>query len=170
MPLGRSTVFYYLRINFSMQLQFSFFFEFFFAYADTVSNFSELFIYAATVFFFPELILHKYSVEGYSMEQKPTRTCSKKTHRQRHGSLVVHTQLSSSSKFSQVSTREMCTPGWVKEPRIPVSDGNPGSRQSPPLVFLRYFRVLTTGRERRRPWARPPVLSPVLRQASHSPF
>ena len=24
-PLGRSTVFYYLRINFSMQLQFSFF-------------------------------------------------------------------------------------------------------------------------------------------------
>ena len=46
-----------------MQLQF--FFEFFFAYAVTVSNFSELFIYAATVFFCPELILHKYSVEGY---------------------------------------------------------------------------------------------------------
>ena len=46
-----------------MQLQF--FFEFFFAYAVTVSKFSELFIYAATVFFFPELILHKFSVEGY---------------------------------------------------------------------------------------------------------
>ena len=44
---------------------YSFFFEFFFAYAVTVSNFSELFIYAATVFFLPELILHKYSVEGY---------------------------------------------------------------------------------------------------------
>ena len=28
-PLGRSTVFYYLRINFSMQLQFSFFLNFF---------------------------------------------------------------------------------------------------------------------------------------------
>ena len=38
---------------------------FFFAYAVTVSNFSELFIYAATVFFLPELILHKFSVEGY---------------------------------------------------------------------------------------------------------
>ena len=50
-----------------MQLQFFFFELFFFAYAVTVSNFSELFIYAATVFFLPELILHKYSVEGYSL-------------------------------------------------------------------------------------------------------
>ena len=51
---------------FSMQLQFSFFFlNFFFAYAVTVSKFSELFFYAATVFFLPELILHKNSVEGY---------------------------------------------------------------------------------------------------------
>ena len=50
-PLGQLTVFEYLRINFSIQLQF--FFElFFFAYAVAVSNFSELFIYAATVFFF----------------------------------------------------------------------------------------------------------------------
>ena len=48
-----------------MQLQFSFFLNFFFAYEVTVSKFSELFIYAATVFFLPELILHKYSVEGY---------------------------------------------------------------------------------------------------------
>ena len=66
-PLVRLTVFEYLRINFSMQLQFSFFFFkkfFFFAYAATVLIFSELFIYAATVFFLPELILHKYSVEG----------------------------------------------------------------------------------------------------------
>ena len=55
-----------MRINFSMQLQFFFFFFLiFFAYAVTVSNFSELFFYAATVFFLPELILHKYSVEGY---------------------------------------------------------------------------------------------------------
>ena len=46
-----------------MQLQFSFFLNFF-ACAVTVSKFSELFIYAATVFFLPELILHKYSVEG----------------------------------------------------------------------------------------------------------
>ena len=49
-PLGRSTVFYYLRINFSMHLQFSIYF-YFFGYAVTVSKFSELFIYAATVFF-----------------------------------------------------------------------------------------------------------------------
>ena len=39
-------------------------FFFFFGYAVTVSNFSELFSYAATVFFLPELILRKYSVEG----------------------------------------------------------------------------------------------------------
>ena len=49
-PLGQLTVFEYLRINFSIQLQF-FFLNYFFAYAVTVSNFSELFIYAATVFF-----------------------------------------------------------------------------------------------------------------------
>ena len=55
--LGRSTVFYYLRIKFSMQLQF------FLDYAVTVSKFSELFSYAAT-FFLQELILHKHSVEG----------------------------------------------------------------------------------------------------------
>ena len=57
------SVFSYLRIHFSLQLQFSCFFDFF-AYAVTVSKFSELFIYAATVFFLPELILQKYSVEG----------------------------------------------------------------------------------------------------------
>ena len=71
MPFGRLTVFYYLRINFSMQLQFSFFLNIFFAYAVTVPNFSELFIYAATVFFLPELILHKYSVEGYYHQHDP---------------------------------------------------------------------------------------------------
>ena len=49
-----------------MQLQF---FLILFAYAVTVSNFSELFIYAATVFFLPELILHKYSVEGYVLSR-----------------------------------------------------------------------------------------------------
>ena len=64
MPLSQLTVFEYLRIYFSMQLQFFVFEFFFFAYAVTVSNFSELFIYAATVFFLPELILHKFSVEG----------------------------------------------------------------------------------------------------------
>ena len=62
MPLGRSTVFYYLRIIYSMQLQFSFLY--FFDYAVTVSNFSELFSYAATVFF-AGINSVKYSVEGY---------------------------------------------------------------------------------------------------------
>ena len=46
--------------SFFVQLQY-----YFFDYAVTVSNFSELFSYAATVFFLPELILQKYSVEGY---------------------------------------------------------------------------------------------------------
>ena len=44
--------------------------KYFFAYAVTVSNFSELFIYAATVFFLPELILHKFSVEGYVLRHR----------------------------------------------------------------------------------------------------
>ena len=49
-------------------------------------------------------------------------TCSKKTHTQRHGTFVVYTQVSSSSQFSQLITRKMCTPGWVKEARVPDSD------------------------------------------------
>ena len=46
-----------------MQLQFSIFFEFFFAYAVTVSNY----LFMQLQFFLPELILHKYSVEGYAV-------------------------------------------------------------------------------------------------------
>ena len=50
-----------------MQLQFSyFFFEFFFAYAVTVSIFPNYLFMKLQFFFLPELILHKYSVEGYS--------------------------------------------------------------------------------------------------------
>ena len=47
-----------------MQLQFSFF-EFFFGYAVTVSNFQNYLVMQLQFFFLPELILHKYSVEGY---------------------------------------------------------------------------------------------------------
>ena len=46
-----------------------------------------------------------WCVSAYSMEQRPTRTCSKKAHRQRHGTLVVYTQVSSCSQFSQVIHR-----------------------------------------------------------------
>ena len=52
----------------------------------------------------------------------PSRTRSKKTHTQRHGTLVVFTQVSSGIQFSQLMTRETRTPGWVKEARIPDSD------------------------------------------------
>ena len=61
-PLGRSTVFYYLRIIFSMQLRFSFFlimqlqFRFF------------RIIYLCSYIFLPELVLPKYSVELYLEE------------------------------------------------------------------------------------------------------
>ena len=57
-----------------------------------------------------------------SMGTRHFMTYSKKTHTERHGTLVVHTQVSSSSQFSQVIAREMCTPGWVKEARVPDSD------------------------------------------------
>ena len=52
----------------------------------------------------------------YSMEEKPTRTCSKKTHTQRHGTLVVYTQVSSSSQLSQAITREMSHRAGSKRP------------------------------------------------------
>ena len=48
-PLGQLTVFEYMRINFSLQLQF--FFEFFLLMQVTVSNFSELFISSYSFFF-----------------------------------------------------------------------------------------------------------------------
>ena len=38
-----------------------------------------------------------YAASTYSMEHRPTRTCSKKTHAQRHGTLVVYAQVSSNS-------------------------------------------------------------------------
>ena len=63
-PLGRSTVFYYLRINFSMQLQFSFFFEFFFCFCSYSFKFFRIIYLCSYSFFLLELILHKYSVEG----------------------------------------------------------------------------------------------------------
>ena len=53
--------------------------------------------------------------------RRPHMTCSKKTRRQRHKTLVIFTQ-ASFSQFSQPTTKEMRTPGWVKEARIPDSD------------------------------------------------
>ena len=38
-----------------------------------------------------------YAASTYSMEHRPTKTCSKKTHTQRHRTPVVYTQVSSSS-------------------------------------------------------------------------
>ncbi len=80
MPLGRLTVFLNIcELIFLCSYSFHFLNNFFFAYAVTVSNFSELFIYAATVFL-PELILHKYSVEGHTLcKESPVgihNTCS----------------------------------------------------------------------------------------------
>ena len=46
------------------------FLNFFFAYAVTVSNFFRIFYLCSYIFFFlPELILHKFSVEGYSLKK-----------------------------------------------------------------------------------------------------
>ena len=57
LDFSRLTVFIICELIFLCSYSFHFF-----AYAVTVSNFSELFFYAATVFFLPELILHKFSV------------------------------------------------------------------------------------------------------------
>ena len=56
--------FYCLRINFSMQLQFSFLYIIF-DYAVTVSIFPN-YLFMQLQFFLPELILPKNSVEGYA--------------------------------------------------------------------------------------------------------
>ena len=119
----------------------------------------------------------------YSMEQKPTRTCSKKTHAQRHGTLVVYTQVSSSSQSSQVITREMSHRAGSKRSgsQTVTSFFSSNSRRSTPLTFLRDFCVSTIGRETTSNyppsqkkkhsiavelWARPPVLSPALSQVT----
>ena len=81
----------------------------------------------------------------YSMEQKPTRTCSKKTHTQRQGTLVVYTQVSSSSQFSQVITREMSHRAGSKRPGSQTVTKKPVSRRSTPLTFHRDFCVSTIG-------------------------
>ena len=63
-PLGQLTVFEYLRINFSMQLQF-FFFELFFLLMQLQFQIFPNYLFMQLQFFFlPELILHKYSVGG----------------------------------------------------------------------------------------------------------
>ena len=67
MPLGQLTVFEYLRIYFSMQLQFFFFFELFFLLMQLQFQIFPNYLFMQLQFFFlPELILHKYSVGGYS--------------------------------------------------------------------------------------------------------
>ena len=118
-----------------------------------------------------------------SMGTRHSMTCSKKTHTQRHGTLVVYTQASSSSQFSQVITREMCTPGWDKEARVPDSDVVLFQQEHPclttvyaahvPSRFLylddrkrettsSYSKEKQTNSIAVRPWARPPVLLPML--------
>ena len=50
-----------------MQLQFSFFFEFFFCLCSySFKIFRIIYLCSYSFFFLPELILHKYSVEGYA--------------------------------------------------------------------------------------------------------
>ena len=57
----------------------------------------------------------------YSMELRPTKTCSKKTHTQARDARCLHTSELTQSIFS-THDQEMCTLGWVKEARIPDSD------------------------------------------------
>ena len=130
----------------------------------------------------------KTAASACSMGTRHSMTCSKKTHTQRHGTLVVHTQVSASSQFSQVITREMCTPGSVKEARIPNSDVILFQRKNPSLTTVYAARVpsrFVCLDDRKRDniklsqkkhiiavglWARPTVLLPALSQASYSPF
>ena len=64
-PLGQLTVFEYLRINFSIQLQFSFFLNYFFCLCSYSFKIFRIIYLCSYSFFFPELILHKYSVGVY---------------------------------------------------------------------------------------------------------
>ena len=66
---SESTFFYYLRNNFSLQLQFSFFFKKIFGLCSYSFKFSELLVMQLQ--FLQELILHKYSVEGYMISRAP---------------------------------------------------------------------------------------------------
>ena len=86
-------------------------------------------------------------------------------------------------------TREMRTPGWVKEARVPDRDVvlflekhtclTTVHAAHVPLGFLRLndrkrddikLSVIKTHSIAVGPWARPPVPLPGLSQASHSPF
>ena len=62
--LGRSTVFYYLRINFFYAVT-VFIFQKFLIMQLQFQNFQNYLVMQLQFFFLPELILHKYSVEGY---------------------------------------------------------------------------------------------------------
>ena len=69
-------------------------------------------------------------------------TCSKKTHTQRHGTLVVCTQVSSCSQLSQVITREMSHRAGSKRPGSQTVTKKPVSRRSTPLMFPSGFLCL----------------------------
>ena len=116
--------------------------------------------------------LHREAVEKHFSGTKHLFECGKASVRRDQSELK--------QSIFQVITREMCTPGWVKEARVPDSDvvfpweNKPVSRRSTPLTFLWGF-VSATGRETTSSypnknkhsiavglWARPPVLSPSL--------
>ena len=88
----------------------------------------------------------------YSMGTRHSMTCSKKTHTQRHGTLVVHTKASSSSQFSSHYQGDVHT-GLGKEARVPDSDVVLVPQKHPCLttVYAAHvpsgFCVSTTGRE-----------------------
>ena len=72
-PLGQLTVFEYLRIYFSMQLQFFFLLNYFFLLMQLQFQIFPNYLFMQLQFFFlPELILHKYSVEGYMTLPSPS--------------------------------------------------------------------------------------------------
>ena len=101
---------------------------------------------------------------------------------------INQTRVSSSSQFSKVITKEMRTPGWIKDegpaqrrrlfqkthlshdgPRRSRSSGISASQRQEE----RTLKLFQTRKKRSTAvglWARPPVLSPALSQASHSPF
>ena len=58
----------------------------------------------------------KTAASACSMGTRHSMTCSKKTHTQRHGTLVVHTQVSASSQFSQVITGRCAHRAGSKRP------------------------------------------------------
>ena len=124
-------------------------------------------------------------------------TCSKKTHTQRHGTLVVHTCIierhdcagfgtlvnSARSLSFQLITWKMSTPGWVRDQGDhdvvchAKTNLSHYSLPSQPWDFcvswvgrtgMKLFKIIQ--KTLVGLWARPPVLLPVLRQASHSSF